>query len=321
MRNRKAISQNQKLATPADEINYDLREEQEFLKTASPEEIRNVAQIRLETLIRAQSPPVILQPNDTVEYSSLVNQIPNADQAQLNIILEEVGKKLAAANVVDSTWDKILKLELAMLRQLPESKSSRSANSPPRTFGFRNGKLMQEEKAVNAPSSEASRFFEHSAAQLPEVVNSWEKTNTNIILTSDQLPWGREQSGYLASLDLVTLTLPNSGRTRQIYLGMNVNNDKLKEALDDLMAHPEEAQVAQEVFFRDLGVHVNGDANRTLEHGRSSLPINVASNGGKGERVYFIEPGNIDGKRVVVVIGACRKATQGDFSSAIWGYK
>lgn len=145
---------------------------------------------------------------------------------------------------------------------------------------------------------------ESQRANLPSGYQEVKTSERSFRVARSQIPWMNEAE-QAVPLRLVRL----QGTGTEFYLGSLVTGKNVLKAVSRL--NPRQQNVSNNLFYSNLVTHIEqrGIYTRTIDNGRPVWPVYQFGNRA-GIRVIFIEPGEIDGKRVIIKLAAYDKAHQ-----------
>lgn len=232
---------------------------------------------------------------------------------------DELNKALyVLGRIQNPTGEKRVKTKNMEEDGTSQDEETKGESDTPRTFAVVNEELELVKENEFKRTPRPFGFLEsRESNSFPDLVTNWEKTNTKIIITSDHLHWLNEKQGFPVALDRVKMTLPNTGKEQEILLGTLISPGEIMAELKNLAEQKKEMVKAENAFFKDLGLHIEGRSNRRLHATKTGDEVFIATKGGKNARVYYIQPGSIDGTRVVVVIGAYKKSSEKTIAKSV----
>lgn len=196
-------------------------------------------------------------------------------------------------------------------------------------FGRVNGALV-EIRSISPQETQSEllsrpfRFLERRGEYLAgRNCQSWRESSTAIELSPKDLHWlSGKQSISLDELDFSSSGRHNS--TKKILMGVLIPQGKMSDLLSEdleISGRQMEEGITQqgphpveELFFNRLLMKISNVSAQRLETARvgNGWQVFYASNNKPGDRVYYAVDGEIDGRMVIVVVGACKKNKQTD---------
>lgn len=145
---------------------------------------------------------------------------------------------------------------------------------------------------------------EPQRVNLPSGYQEVKTSGKTLRLTRNEIPWMNDAE-QAVPLRLVRL----QGTGTEFYLGSLVTGKNVLKASAKLSPHQQ--QVSNNLFYANLVMHIEQGRlhTRAIDKGRAAWSIYQFANRA-GIRVNFVEPGEIDGKRVIIKIAAYDKADQ-----------